>query len=81
MKIIASITDGDAIQRLLDHLGEPIQAPRIAQAACGPPFEEAFDTREGTDAALNEPYPTLSSISGRARRHLPHRTLLLVNAS
>jgi hypothetical protein len=47
MKIIASVTRGDAIQRL-----DPTQPPRLAPAARGPPWDEHLN-QQGTD--LSEP--------------------------
>jgi hypothetical protein len=50
-------SDSGSITRILADLGEPTQAPRIAPAARGPPWEEDFDTREGDAFALSEPLP------------------------
>jgi len=55
MRIIAFVTDGDAIQRILEHLGEPTQPPPIASAR-GPPGWEDFDQREA--AVFGEVIPT-----------------------
>jgi hypothetical protein len=62
MKIIASVPNGDAIQCLLDDLREPTQAPRIAPAASGPPWEEDFEPHQGAD--LRSPHPSMSLTSG-----------------
>jgi hypothetical protein len=59
MRIIAFVTDGDAIQRILDPLGEPTQPPRIASAR-GPPAWEDFDQREAAEWAMNDPIPTVA---------------------
>ncbi len=40
MRIIAFIDDGDAIRKILQHLGEPITPPKLAPAR-GPPLWEA----------------------------------------
>jgi hypothetical protein len=72
MRLIAFVTDSGSITRILAYLGEPTQAPHIAPAARGPPWECAmdqrhvleryikpkdFDTREGDTFALSEPLP------------------------
>lgn len=58
------MSDVGSIQRILAYLGEPAQAPCIAPAAPGLPWEEDFDPGAGTH--LNEPLPEyeLSSTSG-----------------
>ena len=40
MRIIAFINDAGTVKKILDHIGESTQPPRIA-AACGPPLWEA----------------------------------------
>jgi len=50
-KIMASVADGNAIQRLLDHLGEPIQAPHIAPGR-GPPWQKDFEPCQSTDLSV-----------------------------
>jgi hypothetical protein len=57
MQIIAFVTEVDSIQRILEHLGEPTQAPPIASAR-GPPGWEDFDQREAAEWAMNDPIPT-----------------------
>ena len=54
MKIIAFIDEGDAIRKILTHLGEPIDPPRIAPAH-GPPLWEAVGS--GGDDLLIQPLP------------------------
>ena len=40
MRIISFITDASTVRKILDHLGEPTQSPKIAPAR-GPPLWEA----------------------------------------
>lgn len=40
MRIIAFIDEGEAIRKILQHLGEPIEPPKLAPAR-GPPLWEA----------------------------------------
>jgi hypothetical protein len=42
MRIVAFITEAPTVQRILDHIGEPAMAPRIAPAR-GPPSWEQDD--------------------------------------
>ena len=49
MRLIAFVTDSRSIARIVAYLGEPTQAPHIAPAACGPPWEKDFEPRQGTD--------------------------------
>ena len=51
MRIIAFINEADTVKKILEHIGESIQPPRIASAR-GPPLWEAA---AGADAAGNEP--------------------------
>jgi hypothetical protein len=37
MRIVAFITESAPVQRILNHIGEPAEGPRIAPA-CGPPM-------------------------------------------
>ncbi len=48
IRIIAFVTDVGSIRRILPTLGEPAQAPCIARAARGSPWEESFDPGAGT---------------------------------
>ena len=47
MRIIAFITEGSSVRKILDHLGESAQPPRIAPAR-GPPLWEAATASEHT---------------------------------
>jgi len=40
MQIIAFVTDGVSVRRILDHIGEPADPPRIAPARGPPAWEE-----------------------------------------
>lgn len=57
MTIIAFVTDGDSLQRLLEHLGESTQPPPIAPARGPPHGEEDFDQRSWYDPTLGDPSP------------------------
>ena len=57
MRIIAFVTDGGSLQRILASLGEPTQAPRIAPAARGLPWQDHFDPREVDSLARSKPVP------------------------
>lgn len=50
MRNIALVTEWRAVQRILDHLGEPSQPPRLAPAARGPPLTEADVAHPSRDA-------------------------------
>ena len=39
MRIIAFVTDGVSVRRILNHIGEPAQPPRIAPARRPPAWE------------------------------------------
>jgi hypothetical protein len=52
MRILAFITDGVQIRRILEHIGVDAQAPPIAPA-CGPPLWDECDA-QGTDGAGQE---------------------------
>ena len=54
MKIIAFIDEGDAIRKILTHLGEPVDPPRLTPAR-GPPLWEA--TGQCGDDLLIQPLP------------------------
>ena len=57
MKIIAFINEGDAIRKILTHLGEPVDPPRIAPAQ-GTALWEAAE--QGDDNALRaQPAPEI----------------------
>lgn len=51
MRLIAFITDGAQVRKVLDHIGADSQAPRITPAR-GPPLRDACDAPvgEGVDA-------------------------------
>jgi hypothetical protein len=51
MRIIAFIVDAGTVRKILDHLGEPTQSPKIASAR-GPPLWEAAmaSERAGNDS-------------------------------
>jgi len=57
MRIIALVTELGAVQRILKHLDEPTQPPRLAPARGPPGWDQDFDTREGGMFALSEPLP------------------------
>jgi hypothetical protein len=48
MRIIAFITDAGTVRKILDHLGEPTQSPKIAPAR-GPPLWEVATASELAD--------------------------------
>ena len=54
MKIIAFIDEGDAVRKILAHLGEPVDPPSIAPAH-GPPLWETAGA--GDDELLIQPLP------------------------
>ena len=56
MRIIAFLTDGDAIRDILTHLGEPTSPPRRMPAR-GPPLWDRVDA-EATGLAVS-PVPTI----------------------
>jgi hypothetical protein len=57
MRIIAFITDAGTVRKILDHLGESAQPPRIAPAR-GPPLWEAAMAQE---RAGNDPQWDMSA--------------------
>jgi len=54
MRIIAFIDEGEAIRKILQHLGEPIAPPKLAPAR-GPPLWEAAG--QGDADPLTQPIP------------------------
>ena len=58
MRIIAFITDAAPIERILDHIGEPAEPPRIGPAR-GPP---AWDDLLRTAAGLRRPAATRAGL-------------------
>ncbi len=54
MRIIAFIDEGEAIRKILQHLGEPIAPPKLAPAR-GPPLWEAAG--QGDADPLAQPIP------------------------
>ena len=61
MKIIAFILDPPVIERILSHIGEPIESPRIMPARGPPQGELGFDQ----DTAL-DPWPEMDQTAGQA---------------
>ena len=57
MHIIAFITEGSSVRKILDHLGELAQSPRIAPAR-GPPLWEAA---RASEQACNDPLWDMSA--------------------
>jgi hypothetical protein len=66
MRIISFITDAGTVQKILDHLGEPTQVPKIAPAR-GPPLWEVAMASELAEKGQ----------SGICR-HRPYRSLSLI---
>ncbi|HAL39964.1 MAG TPA: hypothetical protein DCP03_18410 [Polaromonas sp.] len=69
MRLIAFITEGAQIRKILDHIGVDSQAPSIATAR-GPPLWEDCDAQMGTGCKssrtgirLRKRHPTIRSIS------------------
>jgi len=60
MRIIAFINDAGTVNKILDHIGEPTQPPRIAPAR-GPPLWEAA---AAVDQAGNDPQWDMSAQPG-----------------
>ena len=56
MRIIAFLTDGDAIRDILTHLGEPTSPPRRMPAR-GPPLWDRVDAPVGEKDPPGEPVP------------------------
>ncbi len=56
MRIIAFLTDGDAIRDILSHLGEPTSPPRLMPAR-GPPLWDRVDAPVGQEDPPGEPVP------------------------
>ena len=54
MRIIAFITEGPVIRKILDHLGEPTSAPTLAPAR-GPPLWEMLADRNDREAQAIDP--------------------------
>jgi len=57
MRIISFITDASAVRKILDHIGESAQPPRIAPAR-GPPLWEAA---RASEQACNDPQWDMSA--------------------
>ncbi|MBM4182275.1 MAG: IS91 family transposase, partial [Betaproteobacteria bacterium] len=49
MRIIAFIDEGEAIRKILQHLGEPIAPPKLAPARGPPLWEAAAAEQAGND--------------------------------
>lgn len=56
MRVIAFITDADAVRDILTHLGEPISPPRLMPARA-PPLWEMLDATRGEDDPQPQPAP------------------------
>ncbi len=56
MRIIAFVTESASIQRILEHIGEPITPPQIP-CARAPPLETPIDQDPPYDLTAPEPYP------------------------
>lgn len=58
LTIVAFLTEADPIQRILNHIGEPVTPPQIALAR-GPPdwFDEDFDQTDLNESEQVEPVP------------------------
>ncbi len=56
MRIIAVLTDGDAIRDILTHLGEPTSPPRMMSAR-GPPLWDRVDAPVGQEDPPGKPVP------------------------
>jgi hypothetical protein len=63
MRIVAFITEATPVQRILEHIGEPATAPRIAPARGPPSWEEKdsgtsfLDEERFTGDPLAQPEP------------------------
>jgi len=57
MRIIAFVTDGVSVRRILNHIGEPAQPPRIAPARGPPPAWEAEAEPLGLPDPVAQPEP------------------------
>jgi len=57
MKIIAFVTDPDAVTRILKHIGEPSAPPAVSPARGPPAYEEDFDQTPAFDPSLVAPTP------------------------
>jgi Putative transposase len=77
----AFVTEVDSIQRILEHLGEPIQPPLVASAQGPPHWEEDADQREVAEDAMIEPLPAYEFVqAGELVSAIPGRTFLPVKA-
>jgi hypothetical protein len=70
MRIIAFVTQRGSIKNILAYLGEPMQAPHIAQAARGPAWEKDFESRESPE--LGERAAAENQGQGVALLSAPH---------
>ncbi len=61
MRIIAFILDRPVIERILEHVGEPTEAPSVLPARSPPQGEFAFNQDAGTDA-----WPEMDQAAGEA---------------
>ena len=57
MQIIAFITEKPAIQRILEHIGEPTEAPIITPARAPPSLDFCLDQTPDFDITMAEPIP------------------------
>jgi hypothetical protein len=77
----AFITEVDSIQRILEHLGEPIQPPLVACARGPTRWEEDADQREVAEDAMIEPLPAYEFVqAGELVSAIPGQTFLPVKA-
>ena len=47
MKILAFVTEGEQVRRILAHVGEPTEAPRLAPSRAPPQGEFPWETDHG----------------------------------
>ena len=83
MRLIAFITERSVIVRILEHLGDPIRAPRMAPIR-GPPSIDALQQRDdrGTRRSLNpdpavDVMPDLRGAFAIGSGELPKRVALV----
>ena len=58
LRIVAFLTEADPIQRILNHIGEPITPPRTTPARAPPDWLGAdFDQTSPNDSEAAEPVP------------------------
>jgi hypothetical protein len=57
MRIIAFVIDTASVRRVLQHLGEPAEPPRVAPARGPPEREESVEQSPAFDPSEAEPAP------------------------